>query len=111
MIIQLSNYIECFVMFQTLHDLSAIDKKRYVTPIILQFKQFVVYVSCLVKKKLKKYYCLQNHFFHDSSRKVMKNGGDSVWNIVKKGKRKACRNETCYIVYNFADSAVHAHYR
>lgn len=41
----------------------------------------------------------------------MKNGGDSVWNIVKKGKCKVCRNEICYIVYNFVDLVVYVYYR
>lgn len=35
--------------------------------------------------KLKMYI---HFFFHDSSRKVTKNGEDSVWNIVKKGNTK-----------------------
>lgn len=29
----------------------------------------------------------------------------------EKGKHKACRNETCYIDYNFADFAVGVHHR
>lgn len=41
------------------------------------------------KKKIRKILLpAKSFFFHDSSRKVMKNGEDSVWNIVKKGNAK-----------------------